>query len=91
MRSFIAENETVIFPFVSDLDWKLTYDLKSSMIEQRSDVGGELTYTIDLGNFQTKSGDRQTVTEFECNTEELQSLIYKLKEIERHCEKICQK
>jgi len=42
-------------------------------------------FHINLGNFRPSSGERETIVEFICNAEELQSLINRLKEIERHC------
>lgn len=73
------------FPHVSDVEWKIVCDVKSAMSDCST---GELTFHVNLGNFREKTGERDTIVEFVCNTEELQSLINKLKEIERHCAKL---
>lgn len=72
-------------PHLSNVEWKLTCDIKSSQTDLNS---GELNYNIHLGRFKEKTGERETIAEFVCNVEELQSLINKLKDIERHCAKI---
>lgn len=74
-------------PHVTNIEWKLTCDVKSSQI----DGSGTLQYNINLGRFHEKTGERDTIAEFLCNVEELQSLINRLKDIERHCDKISNK
>lgn len=70
---------------ITNVEWKLTYDVKSSHID--GDSGG-LLFRISLGRFKEISGERESITEFVCNVEELQFLINRLKDIERHCDKI---
>lgn len=70
---------------VTNVEWKLTCDVKSSQIELAT---GALNFRINLGRFKELSGERETITEFVCNVEELQFLIGRLKEIERHCERV---
>ncbi|XP_073834281.1 COMM domain-containing protein 3 [Musca autumnalis] len=73
------------FPHVTDLQWRIVADVKSSTSEKSS---GEPGFYINMGRYkQNSDGERETIVEFVCNTEELQLLINKLKEIERHCEK----
>lgn len=72
-------------PHLTNIEWKLTCDIKSSQTNFNS---GELNYNIHLGRFNEKTGEREIIAEFVCNVEELQSLINKLKDIERHCVKI---
>lgn len=72
-------------PHVTNVEWKLTCDVKSSEIDSNS---GALNFRINFGRFQEQTGERESITEFVCNVEELQFLIGRLKEIERHCEKI---
>lgn len=72
-------------PHVTDVEWKLTCDVKSSNLDTLS---GALNFRINLGRFKEITGERETITEFVCNVEELQLLIGRLKEIERHCEKV---
>lgn len=78
----------ISLPHMTNLEWKLTCDVKSSQTEYGS---GELTYNIHLGRYKDKTGERETIADFVCNVEELQSLIYKLKEIERQYERLSEK
>lgn len=48
----------------------------------------ELIYKIRLQSFDHEIGKRRNIQEFCCNQQELQSLINKLKDIERHCERL---
>lgn len=48
----------------------------------------DLTYKINLNSFDHEEGKHRLINEIFCNQEELQSLIYKLKDIERHCENL---
>lgn len=72
-------------PHVTNIEWKLTCDVKSSQIDSTT---GALNFRINLGRYKELSGERETITEFVCNAEELQYLIGRLKEIERHCERM---
>lgn len=72
-------------PHITNVEWKLTCDVKSSHID--SDSGG-LLFRINLGRFKEVTGERESITELVCNVEEMQFLINRLKDIERHCEKI---
>lgn len=72
-------------PHVSNVEWKLTCDVKSSQLDSTT---GALNFRINLGRYKELSGERETITEFVCNAEELQFLIGRLKEIERHCERV---
>lgn len=56
-------------------------------IQQRVPTN-ELVYKINLQSFDHHVGQNQTIQEIFCNQEELQSMINKLKDIERHCEKL---
>jgi COMM domain containing 3 len=49
---------------------------------------GEIKYKLNLQSFDHQSGTNKTIEEIFCNQEELQSMINKLKDIERHCEKL---
>ncbi|TMW43375.1 hypothetical protein DOY81_011546 [Sarcophaga bullata] len=72
------------FPHITDLQWRIVADVKSSTSDHSSE---EVGFYINMGRYKQKGGDRETIVEFVCNTEELQLLINKLKEIERHCVK----
>ncbi|XP_017094774.2 COMM domain-containing protein 3 [Drosophila bipectinata] len=70
------------FPHITDVQWRIVSDVKSSTSDSSTGVAN---FFINLGHFRQSSGERITVVEFVCNAEELQSLINRLKEIERHC------
>lgn len=70
---------------VTNVEWKLTCDVKSSQIDS---ITGALNFRINFGRYKEMTGERETIIEFVCNAEELQFLIGRLKEIERHCERI---
>ncbi|XP_016991188.1 COMM domain-containing protein 3 [Drosophila rhopaloa] len=70
------------FPHITDIQWRIVCDVKSSTSDCSTGVAH---FHINLGNFRPSSGERVTIVEFVCNAEELQSLINRLKEIERHC------
>ncbi|XP_017113433.1 COMM domain-containing protein 3 [Drosophila elegans] len=70
------------FPHITDIQWRIVCDVKSSTSDCSTGVAN---FHINLGNFRPSSGERVTIVEFVCNAEELQSLINRLKEIERHC------
>lgn len=74
-------------PHITELQWRIVCDVKSTTMHQSS---GEVGFQINLGRYANgpDGGQRETIAEFICNTEELQSFINKLKEIERHCEKL---
>lgn len=57
-------------------------------IQQQSIPSGDIFYKLSLKSFDHDKGENKTIEEFYCNTEELQLLIAKLKDIERHCEKL---
>lgn len=65
-------------PYVNDIAWTLNCDVGSSSLSKP----GEINYKIQF------LGSNEVVTEFVCNPEELQSLINKLKEIERSCRRV---
>lgn len=73
------------FPHITDLQWRIVADVKSSTSDHSSK---EVGFHINLGRYKQKGGgERETIVEFVCNTEELQLLINKFKEIDRHCAK----
>ncbi|XP_054730064.1 COMM domain-containing protein 3 [Anastrepha obliqua] len=73
------------FPHITDVQWRIMADVRSSTSDCSS---GEVSFHVNLGSFHETSGKRETAVEFVCSTEEMQLLINKLKEIERHCEKV---
>lgn len=70
-------------PHVANVEWKLKCDVKSSQIDSNTSNFG-----INFGRYKELTGERETITEFVCNVEELQYLIGRLEEIEQHCERI---
>lgn len=51
-------------------------------------ASGEIKYKLNIQTFDQLAGQNKTIQEIFCNQEELQSMINKLKDIERHCEKL---
>lgn len=76
------------FPHITDVQWRIMADVRSSTSDCSS---GEMSFHVNLGRYNETDGERETVVEFVCSTEEMQLLINKLKEIERHCEKVANK
>lgn len=72
-------------PHITNVEWKLTCDVKSSSIDGGDSAG--LLYKINLGRFKEVTGEREAIAEFVCNVEELQFLISRLKDIERQCDR----
>ncbi|KAL9886569.1 COMM domain-containing protein 3 [Glossina fuscipes fuscipes] len=72
-------------PNITDVQWRIMADVKSSTSSQSS---GEVGFHINLGCYHPHSGDRESIVEFVCNTEEIHLLINKLKDVERQCEKL---
>uniref|UniRef100_A0A1A9WIE5 COMM domain-containing protein 3 n=1 Tax=Glossina brevipalpis TaxID=37001 RepID=A0A1A9WIE5_9MUSC len=72
-------------PNITDVQWRIMADVKSSTSSQSS---GEVGFHINLGYYHPHSGDRESVVDFICNTEEVQLLINKLKDVERQYEKL---
>lgn len=70
---------------VTNVEWKLTCDVKSSQLDTST---GSVNFRINLGRYKELTGEREAITEFVCNAEELQFLIGRLKEIERHCDRV---
>ncbi|XP_034489977.1 COMM domain-containing protein 3 [Drosophila innubila] len=73
------------FPHITDVQWRIACDVKSSTSSSSS---GAPHFIINLGQYRQSSGERVTIVEFMCNAEELQSLINRLKDIERHCNQV---
>lgn len=72
-------------PYVNDVSWSLHCDVGSSSISKP----GGITFKIQLtGNSNELVEGKDVITEFVCNPEELQSLINRLKEIERSCRRV---
>lgn len=59
-----------------------------SVEAQYHNSSNELIYKVTLQSFDHEIGNRRNIQEFYCNPQELQSLISKLKDIERHCERL---
>lgn len=73
------------FLHITQVKWSLMCDTYSTNFTQP----GELSYKIQLGGIQPHLELKvfENIS-FLCTTEQLQSLINKLKEIERHCNRI---
>lgn len=73
-------------PYLTNVEWKLTCEIKSSQSDAKK--AGDLNFTVSLVRFREVTGELEPIAEFKCSVEELQALVSKLKEIERHCEKL---
>ncbi|GAB0099519.1 COMM domain-containing protein 3 [Sergentomyia squamirostris] len=71
-------------PFMSDVNWKMSCNVQSDSINTH----GDLLYKISLEDVNGRTGEAKSITDFTCNIEELQSLITKLKDIERDCDRV---
>lgn len=72
-------------PYVNDVSWSLQCDVGSSSLSKP----GEISYKIQLeGTSSNLDGGKEVIAEFVCTPEELQSLINRLKEIERSCRRV---
>ncbi|KAL0822795.1 hypothetical protein ABMA28_004802 [Loxostege sticticalis] len=66
-----------VLPNIVDVEWKL------EVVTNTPGVGSDnLLYTVIL---KTDSGDD---VRFTCGSQQLQDLVYKLKDLVRHCEKL---
>ncbi|XP_046742002.1 COMM domain-containing protein 3 [Diprion similis] len=68
-------------PHVVDVNWKLDYCVKSNIEDS---IGSQL-YTIQ---FSTINQGKPEFMKFACTTQQLQELVYKLKDAVRHVEKV---
>lgn len=83
-------------PHLTDVEWKLTCDVRTSQLTAdlvgagaSGGGGGALNYTISLGRYQADAGgERESIATFQCNVEELQALVGKLKDVERHLDRL---
>lgn len=79
-------------PHLTDVEWKLTCDVRTSQLAADladGSGGAALNYTVSLGRFQVGAGgERESIATFQCNVEELQSLVGKLKDAERHLDRL---
>ncbi|KAL7035299.1 hypothetical protein ACKWTF_008308 [Chironomus riparius] len=57
-------------------------------IQQQYIPNGDILFKLTLKSFDHEKGENKIIDEIYCNQEELQLLIAKLKDIERHCERI---
>jgi hypothetical protein len=74
-------------PHVTDVTWKIDYIIKSSF----SDSSGGPLFRIGLQTEKYDSesdGKKIEFVTFTCDSQELQDLVYKLKDAVRHCQRI---
>ena len=84
--------------FKDDLTNKMMKHGSSHKIETLTDIdyeiqqqfipNGDILFKLTLKSFDHEKGENKIIDEIYCNQEELQLLISKLKDIERHCERI---
>ncbi|KAK9754119.1 COMM domain [Popillia japonica] len=76
-------------PHIVDVKWDTDYIVKTSGIDE---VGGPIfRITLFVENFNdTKQENEIDKIDFSCTCQELQDLVYRLKEAARHCQKIAE-
>jgi hypothetical protein len=67
------------FPTLTDIDYE---------IQHKTIPAGDITFKLTLKGFDHVKNEKVIIEEFYCNNEELQLLISKFKDIERHCERV---
>lgn len=65
------------FPTLTDVDYEI-----------QQQISGEILFKLTLQGFDHIKNERGVISEFYCNHEEIQLLISKFKDIERHCKRI---
>lgn len=65
------------FPTIMDVDYEI-----------QQQITGEILFKLSLKGFDHIKNEPMIIEEFYCNHEELQLLISKFKDIERHCKRI---
>ncbi|KAK4878283.1 hypothetical protein RN001_010789 [Aquatica leii] len=74
-------------PHIVDADWKIDYIVKASNLDQSE---GPI-FRISLVSSKYDECDNERKLErinFSCNSQELQDLVYKLKDAVRHCQRL---
>ncbi|KAK9753932.1 COMM domain [Popillia japonica] len=76
-----------IVPHIVDVKWDTDYIVKTSGIDE---VGGPIfRITLFVENFNDMKQENEIdKINFSCTSQELQDLVYRLKEAARHCQKI---
>ncbi|CAG9772197.1 unnamed protein product [Ceutorhynchus assimilis] len=74
-------------PHITDVRWKIDYMVKSSTWDQSE--GPIFRVSLKTEKFDsTLKGPKIEFIEFSCTGQELQDLVYKLKDAVRHCQKL---
>jgi hypothetical protein len=63
-------------------------DIDYEIQQQHIPGNGDVLFKLTLKSFDHEKGENKIIDVIYCNQEELQLLIAKLKDIERHCERI---
>jgi hypothetical protein len=58
-------------------------------VQQYTIPSGDIIFKISFKGFDYEHDKETIIEEIACNQEELQLLISRLKDIERHCERVC--
>lgn len=74
-------------PHVTDINWKIDYIVKSKVLDQSE--GPLFRVSLKTEKYDEKTqGVKTEFIEFSCTSQELQDLVYKLKDAVRHCQKL---
>ncbi|KAJ8981933.1 hypothetical protein NQ317_002104 [Molorchus minor] len=71
-------------PHVTDVKWKIDYIVKSSMVDESEGPLFRVSLIAEEFDEQTQQKKLKNVN-FSCTSQELQDLVYKLKDAVRHC------
>ncbi|XP_044762986.1 COMM domain-containing protein 3 [Coccinella septempunctata] len=74
-------------PHVVDVDWKIDFVVKSNSLDQCGGPIFRIGFTME--KFDEGMGCKKTeYLNFTCNSQEMQDLVYKLKDAVRHCQRM---
>ncbi|XP_045468764.1 COMM domain-containing protein 3 isoform X2 [Harmonia axyridis] len=74
-------------PHIVDVDWKIDFVIKSSSLEQDEGPLFRIGFTMEKFDEEEMCKKNQHLN-FICNSQEMQDLIYKLKDAVKHCERV---
>ncbi|KAJ3652449.1 hypothetical protein Zmor_018411 [Zophobas morio] len=74
-------------PHITDVTWKIDYIIKSSCVD--ASEGPLFRIGLQTEKYNSEIGGKKVeLVNFTCDSQELQDLVYKLKDAVRHCQRI---
>ncbi|XP_025834239.1 COMM domain-containing protein 3 [Agrilus planipennis] len=77
-------------PHITDVNWKIDYKIESKYLEEASGPIFRISLITEVFDEQLQKPVQKPIN-FTCTTQELQDLVYKLKDAVNHCERIAKK